>query len=125
MGPSGEDVDYQRAVLDRGAWVQYDMLGMEVYYADQGVQCPSDDQNAAHLARLVNHGYGGQLLLSQDVFVKSLLRRHGGPGYAHLLQYFAPRLRRHGLDEGQVLSMITDNPRCLFGGGDDDPEETP
>ena len=125
MGPSGEDVDYQRAVMDRGAWVQYDMLGMEVYYADQGVQCPSDDQNAAHLARLVNHGYGTQLLLSQDVFVKSLLRRHGGPGYAHLLQYFAPRLRRHGLDEGQVLSMITDNPRCLFGSGEHHPEERP
>ncbi len=125
MGPSGEDLDYQQALLDRGAWVQYDMLGMEVYYADQGVQCPSDDQNAAHLARLVDRGYGGQLLLSQDVFVKSLLRRHGGPGYAHLLQYFAPRLRRHGLDEAQVLSLMTDNPRCLFGSGDHNPEETP
>jgi phosphotriesterase-related protein len=125
MGPSGEDLDYQRAVLDRGAWVQYDMLGMEVYYADQGVQCPSDDQNAAHLARLVHLGYGNRLLLSQDVFVKSLLRRHGGPGYAHLLQYFAPRLRRHGLDEAQVLSLLTDNPRRLFGGGDHDFEETP
>lgn len=125
MGPSGEDLDYQRAVMDRGAWVQYDMLGMEVYYADQCVQCPSDDQNAVHLARLINRGYGSQLLLSQDVFVKSLLRRHGGPGYAHLLQYFAPRLRRHGLDEAQVLSLITDNPRCLFGSGDHDPEETP
>lgn len=125
MGPSGEDLDYQRAVLDRGAWVQFDMLGMEVYYADQGVQCPSDEQNAAHLARLVEHGYADQLLLSQDVFVKSLLRRHGGPGYAHILQYFAPRLRRHGLDEAQVLALMTDNPRCLFGSGDHHTEETP
>ncbi|GAB3015485.1 aryldialkylphosphatase [Nocardioides flavus (ex Wang et al. 2016)] len=125
MGPSGDDLGYQRAALDRGAWVQYDMLGMEVYYADQGVQCPSDEQNAAHLARLVDHGYGAQLLLSQDVFVKSLLRRHGGPGYAHILQYFAPRLRRHGLDEAQVLSLMTDNPRYLFGSRDHHPEETP
>lgn len=125
MGPSGEEPDYQRAAMDRGAWVQYDMLGMEVYYADQGAQCPSDEQNATHLARLVNRGYGGQLLLSQDIFVKSLLRRHGGPGYAHLLQYFAPRLRRHGLDETQVLSLMTDNPRCLFGGADHHHEETP
>lgn len=124
MGPSGEDLDYQRAVLDRGAWVQYDMLGMEVFYADQGVQCPSDEQNAAHLARLVDLGHGGQLLLSQDIFVKSLLRRHGGPGYAHILQYFVPRLCRHGLDEEQVLSLMTNNPRCLFGGGHQT-EETP
>ena len=127
MGPSGEDLDYQRALLDRGAWVQYDMLGMEVFYADQGVQCPSDDQNAAHLARLVRLDHGDRLLLSQDVFVKSLLRRHGGPGYAHLLQYFVPRLRRHGLDEAQVLSLLIDNPRRLFGGADPDhdSEETP
>ncbi len=117
MGPSGEDLDYQRAVMDRGAWVQYDMLGMEVYYADQSVQCPSDEQNATNLARMVALGYGGRLLLSQDVFVKSLLRRHGGPGYAHILQYFVPRLHRHGVDEGQVLSLMTDNPRRLFGGG--------
>lgn len=125
MGPSGEDLDYQRAALDRGAWVQYDMLGMEVFYADQAVQCPSDEQNAAHLGRLVDLGYGGQLLLSQDVFVKSLLRCHGGPGYAHVLQYFAPRLRRHGLDEAQVLSLMTDNPRRLFDRGDHHTEETP
>ena len=125
MGPSGADLDYQRAAMDRGAWVQYDMLGMEVYYADQGVQCPSDEQNATHLARLVERGYGGRVLLSQDVFVKSLLRRHGGPGYAHILQYFAPRLRRHGLDEEQVLSLMTDNPRRLFGGGGHPTEGTP
>jgi phosphotriesterase-related protein len=124
MGPSGEDLDYQRSAMDRGAWVQYDMLGMEVYYADQGVQCPSDEQNATHLARLVGLGYGPQLLMSQDIFVKSLLRRHGGPGYAHILQYFAPRLHRHGLDEAQVLSLMTDNPRRLFG-GDHHTEETP
>jgi phosphotriesterase-related protein len=124
MGPSGDDLDYQRAAMDRGAWVQYDMLGMEVYYADQAAQCPSDEQNAAHLARLIDLGYVGQLLLSQDVFVKSLLRRHGGPGYAHILQYFVPRLRRHGLDEAQVLSLMTDNPRCLFGGRDHHTEET-
>jgi phosphotriesterase-related protein len=125
MGPSGDDLAYQRSVIDRGAWVQYDMLGMEVYYADQGVQCPSDEQNAARLVRLVELGHGDRLLLSQDIFVKSLLRRHGGPGYAHILQYFAPRLRRHGLDQAQVLSLMTDNPRRLFGGGDHHHEETP
>ncbi|MEN8705205.1 MAG: phosphotriesterase-related protein [Nocardioides marinisabuli] len=125
MGPSGDDPNYQRAVMDRGAWVQYDMIGMEVFYADQGVQSPSDELNAAHLARLVRDGYGAQLLLSQDVFVKSLLRRHGGPGYAHLLQYFVPRLHRHGLDDAQVLSLLTDNPRRLFSGRDHHPEETP
>jgi phosphotriesterase-related protein len=116
MGPSGDDLAYQEALLARGLWVQYDMVGMEVFYADQGVQCPSDEQNAAWIARLVERGHGGQLLVSQDVFLKSLLRRHGGPGYSHVLQYFVPRLHRHGLGPAETDRLLVDNPRRLFGG---------
>ncbi|MFZ5870643.1 MAG: phosphotriesterase family protein [Actinomycetota bacterium] len=116
MGPSGDDLDYQEQLLARGAWVQYDMIGMEVFYADQGVQCPSDEQNAAWLARLVERGHLDQVLISQDIFLKSLLRRHGGPGYGHILQYFVPRLHRHGLDESVTDRLLVDNPRALFEG---------
>lgn len=116
MGPSGADRDYQLDLLRRGAWVQYDMIGMEVFYADQGVQCPSDEENAAHLLGLVEAGFGGQLLISQDIFIKSLLRAYGGPGYGHILQYFVPRLRRHGADQATLDQLLTDNPRSLFDG---------
>lgn len=114
MGPSGEDTAYQEGLLRRGAYVQYDMIGMEVFYADQGVQCPSDEENARCLARLVERGFGSQVLMSQDIFIKSLLRRHGGPGYGHILQYFVPRLLRAGLDQQAVTQMMVDNPRALF-----------
>lgn len=116
MGPSAADRPYQLDLLRRGAWVQYDMIGMEVFYADQGVQCPSDEENAAALTALVQDGFGDQLLISQDVFLKSLLRRHGGPGYAHILQYFVPRLRRHGMTDGQIDQLLVANPRALFAG---------
>lgn len=119
MGPSGHDLGYQERLLRRGAWLQYDMIGMEVFYADQGVQCPSDEQNAAWLARLHEHGHGARILLSQDVFLKSLLRRHGGPGYGHLLQYFVPRLRRHGFTDSDLDQLLVTNPRRLFEGADE------
>lgn len=114
MGPSGADLEYQLGLLRRGAWVQYDMLGMEVFYSDQGVQCPSDEQSATWLVRLLDHGYRDRLLLSQDIFLKSLLRRHGGPGYAHVLQFFVPRLQRHGVTDADLDALLTDNPRRLF-----------
>lgn len=114
MGPSGGDLAYQRRVLSRGAWVQYDMIGMEVFYADQGVQCPSDEENATWLCRLADLGHLGQLLVSQDIFIKSLLRRYGGPGYAHILQYFVPRLRRLGMSRADVDTLLIANPRRLF-----------
>ncbi|UOQ56109.1 hypothetical protein MUN78_10375 [Leucobacter allii] len=118
MGPSGEDRAYQLELLRRGAWVQYDMIGMEVFYADQGVQCPSDEDNARHLVGLVDAGFGDRLLVSQDIFLKSLLRAHGGPGYGHILQYFVPRLARHGLDRAAIDRFLIDNPRSLFEGRD-------
>lgn len=114
MGPSGADTDYQERLLRRGAYVQYDMIGMEVFYADQGVQCPSDEDNARRLVHLMDRGFGSQLLMSQDIFLKSLLRRHGGPGYAHILQYFVPRLLRLGLDDDDVAQLLVHNPRALF-----------
>jgi phosphotriesterase-related protein len=114
MGPSGADLTYQEGLLERGVFVQYDMLGMEVFYADQGVQCPSDEQNAEWLARLVERGHADRLLLSQDIFLKSLLRRHGGPGYGHVLQYFVPRLNAAGLDSAAVEQLMVANPRALF-----------
>lgn len=114
MGPSGEDLTYQERLLRRGAFIQYDMIGMELYYADQGVQCPSDEQNANWLRRLVERGFGAQLLVSQDIFLKSLLRHHGGPGYGHILQYFVPRLTRLGMDQRAVDRLLVDNPRSLF-----------
>ncbi len=114
LGPSGDDLTYQEELLRRGAWVQYDMIGMEVFYADQNVQCPSDEENARWLCRLAERGHLARLLISQDIFVKSLLRHYGGPGYGHILQYFVPRLRRLGMTEGDIHQLLTINPRTLF-----------
>lgn len=114
MNPSGEDPQYQRAIAARGAWVQYDMLGAELYYADQGVQCPSDQDDARNVLALIEAGYGDRLLLSSDIFLKSLLRRYGGPGYGHVLQYFVPRLRRLGADDRTIEQLLVTNPRTLF-----------
>jgi phosphotriesterase-related protein len=114
MNPSGADQGYQRRLMDRGAWVQYDMVGAELFYADQGVQCTSDEEDARHVAALVEAGYGDRVLVSSDVFIKSLLRRYGGPGYGHVLQYFVPRLRRHGLTHESVEQLMVGNPRSLF-----------
>jgi phosphotriesterase-related protein len=114
MNPSFADPAYQEALAARGAFLGYDMIGMDFFYADQGVQCPSDEEVAAAIARLVRQGFADRLLLSGDVFLKMMLTRYGGFGYAHLLRNFAPRLRRHGLTEAEVRGLLVDNPRRLF-----------
>ena len=114
MNPSGHDVDYQTSLAERGAFIEYDMLGMDYWYADQHVQCPSDEDNARAIAGLVNHGFGDRLLLSQDVFIKMMLSYYGGFGYAYVLKHFVPRLRRHGVSEKAIAAMLTSNPASIF-----------
>ncbi len=114
MNPSGHDVAYQTALARRGAFIEYDMIGMDYWYADQEVQCPSDEENAAAIKRLIDLGHLGRILLSQDVFLKMMLTRHGGFGYAYVPTHFAARLRRHGVTDAEIETMLVDNPRRVF-----------
>lgn len=114
MNPSGGDVDYQTSLAARGAFIEYDMLGMDYWYADQQVQCPSDEDNAHAIAGLIKNGFGNRLLLSHDVFIKMMLSHYGGFGYAYVLKHFVPRLRRHGVGENAITAMLIDNPARMF-----------
>ena len=114
MNPSGADVAYQVALAERGAFLEYDMIGMDFWYADQGVQCPSDEDNARAIMGLVERGCLGRLLLSQDVFLKIMLTHYGGFGYGYLQRHFLPRLRRHSATEAQIKQMMVGNPYTVF-----------
>ena len=46
MNPSFADKRYQRELAQRGAFLEYDMIGMSYYYADESAQSPSDEENA-------------------------------------------------------------------------------
>jgi phosphotriesterase-related protein len=116
MNPSGHDFDYQTELARRGAWLEYDMIGMDFYYADQSAQSPCDEENALAIKRLRDAGFLGSILISQDVFIKIQLVRYGGTGYAHILDYFLPRLRRHGFTQDEIDTLLIANPRRVFTG---------
>ncbi len=114
MNPSHDDRDYQRTLAGRGAFVEFDMIGMDYFYADQQVQCPGDDEVARAILRLADAGHLDRVLLSQDVFIKMMLTRYGGNGYAFVQRHFLPRLQRHGMDAACRDSLLTTNPRRVF-----------
>ena len=114
MNPSLGDPGYQRSMAARGAFLEYDMIGMDFFYADQQVQSPCDEENAAALARLVADGYINAILISQDVFLKMMLTRHGGFGYGYILKHFVPRMKRHGIDARSIERILVENPRRVF-----------
>ena len=113
MDPSGHDVEYQRSLADRGVFLEFDMIGMPFDFPGEGLS-PHPSETATAVAGLVNFGYAGQLLLSHDLFLKAMLRKHGGNGFSYVPLAFAARLVRAGVDPQQVSALMRDNPRSLF-----------
>ena len=114
MNPSHDDLAYQAALARRGAFLEYDMIGMDFYYADQRAQSPSDEENARAIRALIDMGHGDRVLMSQDVFLKIMLTRFGGFGYGYLLKHFVPRLKRHGIDQAATDLILKTNPVRVF-----------
>lgn len=105
------DLDDMRAVLKRGAYVEFDNFGKEFTCGSAYGRFPSDAERLAVLYRLVDDGFLPQLLASCDVCLKNLLTVHGGPGYAHVVGKMAARIREERSDADALLkALLVDNP---------------
>jgi phosphotriesterase-related protein len=105
------DLDYHLAVLDRGAMVEFDLFGHT--YSDVafgGYWMPSDGERVEMLRTLVDRSYTSQLLLSQDVCLKMLLKTYGGNGYAYLSEWIESRLADVGISSADIKLMRVSNP---------------
>lgn len=110
----GGSMEYQREILDRGAFVEFDLFGHEGYFPDAEDAQPADVDRAGYVAELVEDGYTDQLLLSQDIFLKYLLRKYGGHGYAHILTTVLPMFDGAGVPDDAVEQILTTNPQRML-----------
>lgn len=108
------DRHYEESLLAEGVTLGYDMFGFDHALFQVGRYPPVDFDVAAEVARLVTAGYSSQLILSQDVCVKTRLRTFGGWGYAHILEHIAPMLRDLGVSDVALDEMLVANPRRLL-----------
>jgi len=108
---SNMEFSYQREVADLGVRMGLDCFGWEVYFDSMNTWRCHDSERETLLLRLLDAGYGDQLLISQDVCHKSQLRRFGGHGYSHLLENIVPSLTRRGADDRTISQLLVQNPR--------------
>lgn len=117
---ASEGVPVERIVVSHvGDRVGFGMLGTlaatgaglcidNIGYTGDGY--PPDDVRVRNVLRLLDAGFGEQILLSGDTCTRSMLRAYGGPGYSRVLDTFAPMLRDHGVDELTIRRMLVDTP---------------
>ncbi len=107
--------DYIHALLERGVFVEFDNFGKEYYVPESSRRLGygpfvNDGDRVKLIHELISEGYLGQLLISCDVCLKSLLVSYGGHGYAHVLENIVPRLYEEGVTPEEVSVMLKDNP---------------
>ena len=97
-----DDEAAHRAIIDRGAWLGFDRVGLTALQSDQ-VRCRL-------LAGLERDGYLGRVLLSMDIATTERYRKAGAPGYAGIITDFIPRLEAVGMSAAAIHQLVYENP---------------
>jgi phosphotriesterase-related protein len=103
-------MDHYLAILERGASIECDFLGMAFTPAERH----GEGRVVELICELLSRGHVEQVLLSQDVCHDSQLTRYDGHGYVYLAETFLPRLRDAGVNRAEIETMTVANPRRLL-----------
>jgi phosphotriesterase-related protein len=109
-----EDLSYQKELADRGAYVEYDLWGLEAYLEEYNDGLPSDIRRMEWATELIADGYHDRLLLSHDTWSKMQLRTYGGYGYAHVVENVVPMLEANGVSDEQIEEILIENPKRVL-----------
>jgi phosphotriesterase-related protein len=105
----------------RGAWIELDTFGMEHWAANWRhpsgpVRRSYDPERVEILLRCVDAGHLDRLLISHDVCMQTMLRRHGGGGYGHIDADIVDRLAQAGVAPAEIDRIRIANPRAMLAG---------
>ncbi len=115
------DLDYHFSVAARGVYVEYDSLGRDLFTREWGhaFDWGHDSWRIRFAKRLIDAGHGDRLLFSQDVCLKTDLRKFGGPGYSHVLRNIVPSLEALGVAPEAIERILVENPARALAFRDD------
>lgn len=118
------DMEYHLRVLRQGVYAAWDRMGL------QGLAgCPLDEERYPVILDLLARGHGDRLMLSHDFvshwlgrprkypaeLLPLLVNRHPGS----LFTIIIPALRQGGASEGEINTILVENPRRFFTGEPD------
>jgi len=110
-----EQAEHHLQIAQTGVWMEFDTFGTELYaFGPDSMPKPSDSDRARCIKALVDAGHIDQITVSQDIWLKQLMKRWGGDGYEGLFRYGIPRLKEAGLSDLDIGRMLVDNPRRML-----------
>jgi phosphotriesterase-related protein len=113
-----DSLPYHLEVLKKGPYIGFDRLGLNFYFPD--------DKRIEVIKALVRSGYEKQIMLSQDVVIhwpgrEIVVFEAARPAVAnwkltHIFENILPALKKGGVTDDQIKTILVDNPRRLFTG---------
>lgn len=100
--------DYIRSLLDRGVYVEFDDFGKE-FYVSEVRRFAYDLERIRLLRTLIDEGYQKQLLICNDICLKTMWKKYGGLGYAHILRAARDMAAENGISRETYDSLLTEN----------------
>lgn len=109
------DEDYILGVLDLGAYIEFDDFGKEFYVDRKNRNLllgsfATDVKRIEFMKKLIARGYTKQILVTNDICLKSMLHTFGGWGYDHVITNSIPMMEDLGLSEAEIHTIMTENP---------------
>jgi phosphotriesterase-related protein len=105
-----DDLPFMTQLLRRGVTIEFDLLGRPPTIT-RGF---NDLATAKAIVELVKAGYGGRIVLSHDICTKVSLTSYGGSGYGYIEEFFLPYLKRQGVTEAQISTIMVENPKRIL-----------
>ncbi|HEV8698989.1 MAG TPA: hypothetical protein VGQ89_14930 [Candidatus Limnocylindrales bacterium] len=103
-------LEHHLAILERGASVEFDFLGMSF----NAVERHGEPRVVELVCELLGRGHADRILLSQDVCNDAQLQRYGGSGYTYVATTFQPRISAAGVSDAEIETITVANPRRLL-----------
>lgn len=100
--------DYIKALLDKGVFVEFDNFGKEFYVSEKR-RFAYDLERIKLLKILIEQGYQDKILISNDICLKTMWKKYGGQGYAHILRDVLYMAKENDIDEKTYIQFLTKN----------------
>ncbi len=111
------DLAYHRQIVDRGAFIGFDRVGLERWM--------NDEMKVGAIAALVAQGFTDRIVLSHDNVgcMHGWRYREGMDddlknkrSFTYILREFIPALKAAGINEDAIQTILVHNPRRFFEG---------
>lgn len=109
------DEDYIFGVLDMGAYIEFDDFGKEFYVDRKNRNLllgsfATDKERCQFIKKLIERGYIKQILVTNDICLKSMTHTYGGWGYDHVVTNIIPMMEDFGISANDIDTIMTQNP---------------